>query len=176
MKNISISIIALVIFTNVSWGQSKLAFGLEAGLVVPTGSTSVKYGTGYGAGAFAIIPTSSTIVSIIAGADYLNMPGTTKTEQISIGITTTIYDDLQIGSIYAGPKFGKEDGIYFLPAISFNFSTEIRFGFNLGGGYLLPLKSIKLHLGARYGILNVIGKDDDEDSEAGIGIFAGIVF
>lgn len=167
----------LLIFANLSLGQSKVAFGLEAGLVVPTGSTSDKYGTGYGAGAFAIIPTSSTIISIIAGADYLSMSGTTKTEYISSGITiTTTYDDLQVGSIYAGPKIGKEDGVYFLPAISFNFSTETRFGFYLGGGYLFPLESIKLHLGARYGVLNLIGKDEDEDSEAGIGIFAGIVF
>lgn len=169
---------------NLANNHSLVAFGLEGGLAVPTGSTSNKYGVGFGAGAFAIITTSSTTVSVVIGADYLNMPGKTKTEyeegsgpgHISGGITTkTTYYGLQVGSFYAGPKFGKEDGAYFLPAISLNFSSETSFGFYLGGGVLIPLESIKLHLGARYGILNFIGKDKNEDSEGGIAIVVGIV-
>ena len=149
-----------------------------------TGNTSDKYETGYGGGLFVILPTSSASLDIVAGADYLNMPGKTITQTSIIDLPgyhsettiTTIYQDLQVVSIYAGPKFGKSDGIYFLPSVSLNIADEVRFGFYLGGGYLFPLESVKLHIGARWGILNLIGGDDKEDSESGLGIFAGIVF
>ena len=112
------------------------------------------------------------------------MPGKTTTETQVISLPgyyssttiTTQYEDLQFGSLYAGPKFDYAKGVYFLPAVSINFASETRFGFYFGGGILLPLESIKLNLGARYGILNLLGKDEDEDSESGILIFAGIVF
>jgi len=184
MKNIGISIIVLLILVDVSWGQSKFAVGLEAGLSVPTGSTSDKYEVAFGAGAFAIIPLSSQTVAIVIGADYLSMAGKTTTETKTYNgptifgtiTTTTSYNDLQVTSIYAGPKIGGESGAYFLPALSFNSAKDTRFGLYLGGGFLLPLNSIKLNLAARYGILNLFGRDEGEDIKDGIGIYAGVVF
>ena len=184
MKNILLSVIILPLLISVLSGQSKVSFGLEGGMALPMGSTADNYGVGFGAGAFAIIPTSSTSIGIVIGGNYLSMPGSTTTENKTISYPgyyssttiTTTYEDLQVGSIYAGPKFGKETGIYFLPSLSFNFSSETRFGFYLGVGYLIPLKSIEINLGARYGILNVLGKDIDEVSHSGIAILAGVVF
>ena len=184
MKNTLMSIITFLLLVSVSSGQSKVSFGLEGGVALPMGSTSDRYGVGFGAGAFVIIPTASTSMSIVVGGDYLNMPGKTKTEIVTINLpgvsgtltTITTYEDLQVGTVYAGPKFGRETGIYFLPSLSLNFANETRYGFYLGGGYLIPLNSVKLNLGARYGILNVLGKDTDEESDSGIAVFVGVVF
>ena len=183
MKSISVLTI-IVLLVNPSWGQSKTSFGINANLALPVGKTSDKYGLGYGVGGLVKIPTSSPTVSILAGADYLNLPGKTTTETETISLpgyyssttTTTTYADLQLISIFAGPKIGKEDGPYFLPAVAANYAEEFRLGVYLGGGVLFPLKSVKLHLGLRYGVLNIIGQDDDEELESGISISAGLVF
>lgn len=184
MRNLGISIVLILVQMTILLGQSKFALGVEAGLVMPMGTTSDKYETGFGVGAFTMIPISSSSISIAIGGDYFSFAGKTTTEtKVYTGpvvfgtvTTTTYYNDFHPVSIYAGPKIGNESGLYGLPALSFNFSDETRFGINLGGGYLFPLSSVKLHVAARYCILNLFGRNEGEDLKDGIGIFAGVVF
>jgi hypothetical protein len=184
MRKVYGAIILVALSAGTLPAQSRVLVGIEGGTAIPVGITSDHYGIGFGAGAFVIIPTTSEMVSVMLGADYLNMPGKTKTETIIYNgpdvygyeTRTTTYHDLQAGSLYAGPKIGEASGPYFLPALSLNYALEVRLGLYVGAGYLIQFESVGLNIGAKYGILNLVGRDGDEDLDGGIGIFVGVVF
>jgi hypothetical protein len=77
-----------------------------------------------------------------------------------------------------GPKFGRETGAYFLPAVSLNVMDEVRFGIDIGGGALIPLGSgpAKFNIGAKYSIGNILGGSENESTVSGIRIMVGVVF
>lgn len=183
MKKFFILIAILTVLSNLSFAQSTINLGINGVLAIPTGEISENYKTGFGAGVLILIPTSNPTISVTLGAAYESYPGKTVTETSSgpgwYEKTTTEYAATSLISIFIGPKIGQKKGPYFLPAISVNLNEgEIRFGLDIGGGFLIPMGAgkTKFNLGAKYSLINLIGKEENEKSAGGFRIFAGLVF
>jgi hypothetical protein len=182
MKIFVTMIIVLMVFGTTGFAQSKVDVGLNAVLGIPVGETADHYGMGFGGGLWVIIPLSSPTVSIALGGGVESYSGKSVTERSSGSWgwmeQTTTYHDMTFGSLFFGPKIGQETGPYFLPAVSLNYGTEFRMGFDIGGGLLFPMGTgmTKFNLGAKYSIINLIGASDNEASQSGIRIVVGIVF
>lgn len=182
MKNIAALFIVIFFSGSAGFAQSKVDIGINGHLGIPVGEMANRLDMGFGGGLWFVIPVSSPMVGIAMGASYESYPGknvtTTSSGSWGYESTTTIYGTTGLGSIFAGPKIGKENGPYFLPAISMNIQTEVRFGIDIGGGFLVPFGPgmTKLNVGAKYSMINLIGTNDGEISASGIRIVAGIVF
>lgn len=184
MKKILITLVIAFLMFNVIYAEAKTSFGINSGVAIPTGNTADTHKMGFGFGAVVNFATSSPIVGVTLGASYIRLSG--KTETIShsgpiYSFSYTIeYESADLFSIFVGPQIGKERGFYFLPAITANFDDggESRFGLDVGGGILVPLGSgnTKLNISATYSLLNLIGKEEGEDSANVIRILAGINF
>ncbi|MBA3031141.1 MAG: hypothetical protein FP816_20325 [Desulfobacteraceae bacterium] len=139
-------------------------FGFNLGAAVPTGDFADAYENGFSAGAIANLDTASPIVDISLGINYSSFEG--KTYYIYYG-NEYKYDSTDLITIFVGPKFGKDKGFYFLPAIALNINEgDYRGGFDWGAGYLVPMGSGKtrVDIGVKYSLLNIIGNEDGEDT------------
>lgn len=182
MSRILLSIAVLLLLGNMIFAQSKISFGINADVAIPTGEFSNNYKVGFGGGFLALIKTSSPNLGVVLGASYENFPGKTVTETNSgpgwWETVTTTYLATNLVSFYAGSQIGKEKGPYFLPAISLNVNEgETRFGLDIGAGFLAPLGTgkTKLNVGSKYSIINLVGKQEGEETASGIRIFLGIL-
>jgi hypothetical protein len=178
MKSVITIVVVLMIMVSVGFAQSKVDVGINAHLGIPMGDMSDRYDMGFGGGLVVMIPLSSTTTAITIGGSYESYGGKSQTTSGPGWWETTTYHAMGIVSFFVGPKFGKETGAYFLPAVSLNVMDEVRFGIDIGGGALIPVGSgpAKLNIGAKYSIANLIGGNEGELTVGGIRIVVGIVF
>lgn len=174
MKRIVTALLAIFLVSNVFYAQSKTEFGIDAGLVLPTGDLSDLQSAGFNLGFGAKFRTKSPTTAIALGLNYSKLSG----ETINLGSVRVEVESADILSFYGGPRFGKENGFYFLPAAALNFiDGETRVGLDLGTGFLVPINKItKFNIGVQFNMTNIIGKDDGEISFNVFKIVAGIHF
>lgn len=173
MKKLVTTLLVLFLMGNLFYAQSKTEFGFTAGLAIPTGDIADFHNTGFDLGFSAKFPTSESM-GIVAGFNYASLSG----EEINLGFAKVEVENADIISLYAGTQFGKEKGIYFLPALALNFIDDnTRVGIDLGTGFLIPVgEGAKLNIGIKFNMTNLIGKDDGENAVNVFKIIAGINF
>lgn len=93
--------------------QSKSSFGINGGLAIPRGNLSEFQDIGFQIGGNYRIASDSSIYTIVMGASYTELSG----KEIN-AIKIKSFNPF---NIFAGLQFGKQKGLYFLPAITCNF-------------------------------------------------------
>ena len=158
--------------TLICYAKADTDFGLNVGAAIPTATLADAYEAGINIGAVCLFDTSSSIVDVALGTDIAWL--SEKSGYYSSSDSGSV-----LFSIYSGPKFGKETGLYFLPAIAANVNDgDARIGVDLGGGILIPGASerLKVNINAKFSVLNLIGKEDGEDTLDLVKISIGLIF
>ena len=163
MKKFFVVLVICVLFT--ATVGAKPNFGINVGAAIPTGDFADYYENGFTIGGDAIINRSGP-VDVAFGLNFTNL-------------SAEYGDSEALVSAYLGPKFGKETGLYFLPAVAANINDgDARMGVDLGTGVLFPVGSgnKKLNISFKFSVLNLVGKEDNEDTLNMFRIGAGIFF
>ncbi len=159
-----------------------LGFGMYANAAIPVGGFAKSHKLGVEFGGVGRIQTNNPSLMVSFGASYTTFP--VKTDSLSGIFGNTKFESLFKSfnhlKVFLGPRVGKETGIYFLPAISGTFDDNFtRLGFDAGSGIVIPVGTgnTKYDLGAKFSLLNLIGKDEDnEENIYVLRLGAGVVF
>jgi hypothetical protein len=191
MKNKFTIFALLLILSNVSYSQNKNSFGINTGMVIPS-MDNLKL-MGFQFGGIGRINLKSSSFQIATGLYYTMIKGKTVTYSWFSDDKTIIeiikYPSFKRISFFIGPQYSFRNA-YLLPEISCNsniagskindiFDKErIRFGFSMSTGYLFPLGSddIQIDICSKISLMNVIGKENGEESAAVFQLSAGIIF
>jgi len=180
MKKFTFILILILLLSFSAFVSAKTnSFGINAGLVMPLGDLSDVYEMGYGFGGIFRMATGNPSMMVAMGVSYMALPGKTEKESGAGWSYEITYEDASMISIFAGPQLGKEQGVYFLPAITGNFDDgESRFGLDLGGGFLYPFGSgsTKFDISAKFSMTNLIGKEKGENAANVIRLNVGVAF
>ena len=153
-KTFSLVLIMILGLSSFLYSTNKDSFGINGGLAIPIGELAECVEPGFQFGGVARIATRSPSLMVAFGANYAIFSG--KKEHFRV------YNSLKILNIFVGPQFGKEKGVYFLPAITGNFEEDwALFGIDIGAGALLlnsETGKTKLDLSVKFSLINPLGE------------------
>lgn len=182
-KSLVLFVITILGLSNFVYSQNKSSFGINGGLAIPTGKLSDSQELGFQFGGIGRIVTGSPTVMVAIGASYTMLSGKKEDVTLYAGPSTFVgtieYESFKPFNVFVGPQFGKEKGIYFLPAITGNFEEDwTRFGIDIGAGALIPVGTgkTKVDLSVKFSLMNLIGKEEGEESASVFRILAGLTF
>lgn len=180
MRIFIISLMVISCLSGQAYSRDGGSFGVFGGIAIPGGDAAQYNGKGGQFGIIGRVATSNPLLRFSIGGSITRLSSEGK--HVTYGgypsYSTVLEKEYNPISFFAGVQFGKETGIYFLPAMALNIAgSDPRFGLDWRIGALLPAnENASLDLGATLSILNLINKETEEDTNTLLAFHVGIVF
>lgn len=185
MKKLCLFFIMLTLLSTIAFAQEKIEFGLNGGLLTTTGAMMDQYDQGMEYSLYYLLDVGMKPFKFAVGASAAFFTEG-KTEKISmfdaewdtLSAVNVNYSKTDYTSYFMGLHV-EEKWLYFRPLATLNYHKgNERGGLDVEGGLMIPVfDSFKLNLvSAKYRILNLIGRDENERYATFFQIGGGFLF